>query len=128
MEWSRWDNSLIRAIIAPAGAFISMVRISNRNVYYKSIRSQNARMNVTQDDDYVNLEVLPDPLSSSATFQHTQSAASSMWTVNHNLGFPPNVRAYSSGGREMIAEVIHNGLNQSLIYFDSPANGFAVCS
>lgn len=128
MDWNRWSSSLIQGIKAPAGALISMVRIADRNVYYKSIRSENSRLSISQDEDYVTLEVLPDPLSSPSAFQHSQPVASEEWTINHNLGFPPGVRVYSDGGREMLAEVIHNGPNQSLVYFDSPASGFAVCS
>lgn len=51
-----------------------------------------------------------------------------VWILNHNLGFRPGVRTYSAGGREMIGEVVHTGVNQALIYFDNPAAGFAVCT
>lgn len=128
MDWARWSSSLIQGIKAPTSAFISLVRIADRNVYYKSLRSENDRLNITQDDDYVSLEVLPDPLGAASAFQHMQPSPATVWTINHNLGFPPSVRAYSPGGREMLAEVLHSNLNQSLVYFDSPAGGFAVCS
>jgi hypothetical protein len=128
MEWIRWTSSFLQGIETPAAGLISLVRISNRNAYYKSLRSENSRLVITQDEDFVSLEVLPEVGSESPSFQHMQPIASDTWTINHNLGFPPSVRAYSSGGREMLAEVIHNGLNQTLVYFDSPASGFAVCS
>lgn len=61
-------------------------------------------------------------------YQHNQNTPLLQWTVNHNMGYRPNVRAYSIGGREMLAEVVHAHVNQCLVYFDSPTAGFAVCS
>lgn len=63
-----------------------------------------------------------------SSFKHTQSAASAAWTVNHNLGFNPSVRAYSVGGREMVGEIVHTSLYQAIVYFDGPVAGYAVCS
>lgn len=62
------------------------------------------------------------------SYQHTQSIASAEWIVAHNLGFRPNVQAYSVGGMQMLAEVIHIDLNQARVYFDSPVAGYAICS
>lgn len=59
---------------------------------------------------------------------HTQDVPMVTWTVNHNLGFRPNINLYSAGGREMMAEVLHTSLNQTLVYFDNPTAGSAVCS
>lgn len=70
----------------------------------------------------------PPGVSSNASFQHTQAAASDTWTVNHNLGFRPAVSILSVGGREMWAEVIHTSVNQFIAYFDAPTSGIAICS
>ena len=69
-----------------------------------------------------------DPGDGASTFEHIQAAADSTWTVNHNLGFRPSVTVLSTGGLEMLAEVLHTSLNQALVYFDTPMAGVAVCS
>lgn len=66
--------------------------------------------------------------SAGSSFKHTQSAASAAWTVIHDLGFNPSVRAYSVGGREMLGEIVHVSLYQAIVYFDSAVAGYAVCS
>jgi hypothetical protein len=63
-----------------------------------------------------------------ARYEHSFPDAQTVWTLNHNLGFRPGVRAYSNGGREMLGEVVHTSLNQTLVYFDDAAAGFAVCT
>lgn len=68
------------------------------------------------------------PGISSGVFQHTQSAPLSLWNVNHNLGYRPNVGLYSSGGLLMLAEVLHLSTNQTQIFFDQPTSGYAVFS
>ena len=69
----------------------------------------------------------PGPAGSSVQFVHTQSAPASTWSVNHNLGFRPDVTVYSLGGRETIADVLHLNDNQVEIYFAAPAAGAARC-
>lgn len=61
-------------------------------------------------------------------YEHVQAAPSSVWTVNHNLGFRPNAKALSVGGVEMMAEVVHISANQLQILFDEPRSGLVVCS
>ena len=61
-------------------------------------------------------------------FLHTQSQDSDTWTVNHNLGYLPNVSVLSLGGLTLWAEIIHTSQNQLLVYFDEPTAGQVVCS
>lgn len=63
-----------------------------------------------------------------SAYQHTQNSASSAWTVNHNLGYRPNVALTTLGGAEMWAEVLHVSANQVLVTFDNPTTGLALCS
>ena len=63
-----------------------------------------------------------------ARYEHTQSTAQTVWTVNHNFGYRPLVQALSVGGMQLLVEVLHSGQNQSLIFFDLPTAGLAVCS
>lgn len=51
-----------------------------------------------------------------------------VWIINHNMGFRPSVRTYGPGGREMVGEVVHTGINQAVVYFDGAVSGTAVCS
>lgn len=62
------------------------------------------------------------------SFQHDQASALATWTVNHNLGYRPNISIYSTGGVEVEAEVVHISNNQIQVLFDSPFAGYAVCS
>lgn len=64
----------------------------------------------------------------SATFTHSQSSASSTWTVSHNLGYRPDVSITSLGGILVDAEVNHLSNNQLQIIFDIPFSGYARCT
>ncbi len=68
------------------------------------------------------------PGGSSGKYQHTQNVAVPVWAVAHNLGWRPNIRAYTPGGREMLAEIVHSSTGLAYVYFDSATAGFAVCS
>lgn len=68
------------------------------------------------------------PGDGSYRYQHVQSVAATTWTVNHNLGSRPNVGVYSSGGVEVVAEVVHASDNQVLVYFDAAFAGLAICT
>jgi len=71
-----------------------------------------------------------DPAAGTGTgaYRYIQDAPAAVWIINHNLGLQPNVRTYSAGGREMLAEIVHTSANQTYVYFDSPVSGYAVCS
>jgi hypothetical protein len=61
----------------------------------------------------------------SLSFNFTQSSPSSTWTINHNLGYKPNVDVYDSGSQQVQAEVSHSSVNQTVILFTVPTAGFA---
>jgi hypothetical protein len=62
-----------------------------------------------------------------ARYTHTQSAASALWTVNHNLGFiPSSVSVRTVGGVEVEAGVTHISINQLNIEFAVPFAGTAL--
>lgn len=64
--------------------------------------------------------------SGATTYQHTQSSASSLWTVNHNLGrWPCAVTVLSAGGVEVAAQVNHVSINQLTVTFAAPFAGVA---
>lgn len=61
-------------------------------------------------------------------YTHTQTTASALWTVNHNLGFKPNVQLLSTGGVVLEADVVHASDNHCLVYFAVAVTGSARCS
>lgn len=61
-------------------------------------------------------------------YQHTQAVASDVWTINHNLGFRPNITLTTTGGLEVWGELLHTGTNQAIATFDTPLAGLALCS
>lgn len=61
-------------------------------------------------------------------YTHTQSTPATTWTVNHNFGFIPQIVAFSAGSVVMpLVAVANPTLNQSIIAFNTPTSGFAVC-
>jgi hypothetical protein len=60
-------------------------------------------------------------------FEHIQNTPATTWTINHNLGYYPDIHVYSSGGSEVTAEIVHVSANQALIYFSAPTTGRARC-
>lgn len=67
-------------------------------------------------------------LAGGATFhEHVQSAAATLWTINHNLGREPTVSVKTTGGAEVEADVVHISANQVRIQFSQPLAGRAYC-
>lgn len=63
------------------------------------------------------------------TFVHTQSSASSSWTVTHNLGFyPGGVSVVDSGENVVIGDIIHVSSDAFTINFSSAFSGKAYIS
>jgi hypothetical protein len=63
-----------------------------------------------------------------AFYLHTQASASASWTINHNLGFQPNVSIKNAGGVEVECEVVHTSNNQCVAYANTAFSGTARCS
>lgn len=59
------------------------------------------------------------------TYVHTQSSASSSWTITHNLGRRPGVTIVDSGGNVQIGEVLYNSDNQITVSFAAAFGGYA---
>lgn len=130
---------------------LSDLTTSNKSSIVDSINELDAKSNAVQsqidglEDDLGNLNLLGTADRSSlvnsinevlsiansaagSVYTHVQSAPASPWTVNHNLGYRPAVSVFSVGGKEVIVEIIHASVNQTLIYFDSPMPGSATFS
>ncbi|MCE7868903.1 hypothetical protein DYH09_00850 [bacterium CPR1] len=63
--------------------------------------------------------------TSGAGYIHTQAVAASTWIINHNLGYKPAVAVVTVGGAELLAEVLHTSINQTVIYLASAYAGSA---
>jgi hypothetical protein len=62
------------------------------------------------------------------SYTHTQSTASSTWTIAHNLGFSPAVSVVDSGGNHVIGDVNYVSVNVLTVSFSAPFGGLAYLS
>lgn len=67
-------------------------------------------------------------LSSDKNYVHTQTAASAIWTVNHNLGKYCSVTVVDSGGNIIVGNVEYVNTNKLFIRFSSAVSGRAYCN
>lgn len=65
------------------------------------------------------------PGASGAGYVHTQNLPDTTWTINHNLGFWPNVYVLDTNGDECEGDVGNVSLNQVVINFSAPFAGVA---
>ncbi|HEY9817645.1 MAG TPA: hypothetical protein V6D20_17840 [Candidatus Obscuribacterales bacterium] len=63
-----------------------------------------------------------------AYYVHIQSVASSMWTINHNLGGRRNVEVLNEGEITSLARVEHVNENQVIVSFSRARSGRAIIS
>jgi hypothetical protein len=60
-----------------------------------------------------------------STYVHSQSSASSTWTISHSLGRKPSVTIVDSGGNVQIGEVLYNSDDQITVSFAAAFSGYA---
>lgn len=70
----------------------------------------------------------PSDIPPLVSFQHTQSAAATTWTIAHNLNFFPNVTVIDSGGNMVEANVTYTNNANLTITFSSAISGVAYLS
>jgi hypothetical protein len=61
-------------------------------------------------------------------YEHSQGSASTIWTINHNLGYRPNVTLLTVGGVAFEGAITHTSNNQAVASFATPVAGSAICS
>jgi len=59
------------------------------------------------------------------SYTHTQSAASSTWTITHNLNFRPSVNVFDSAGTMIEGAVTHINSNTLTVVFSATISGTA---
>jgi hypothetical protein len=60
------------------------------------------------------------------SYNHVQSSAASVWTINHNLGRPVSTVVFSPGGAQVLAGVLNTSVNQTTVTFTNPETGSAL--
>lgn len=61
-------------------------------------------------------------------YHHQQGASSAVWTIEHGLGFYPNVTTMDSGGSVIEGELQHVSKNHLRVTFSAPISGNAYLS
>lgn len=61
-------------------------------------------------------------------YEHNQTAVSSVWTINHDLGYNPNVTIVDSGGSVIEAELWYNNFNSLEVRLSHGMSGKAYLS
>ena len=64
----------------------------------------------------------------SASYQHVQNAVSATWSIQHDLGFHPNVTVQDSGGTTWEGDITQVDINNLVIRFGSAFAGTAYLS
>jgi hypothetical protein len=57
---------------------------------------------------------------------HTQSVASAIWTITHNLGKYPSVRIKDGTGHQIIGDIVDVSINELTIEFTTTQSGIAI--
>ena len=63
-----------------------------------------------------------------AQFSYQQTIASTIWTINHNLGFVPNVTTVNNAGQEIVGVVTTLSASVAVIEFSDALTGYAYLS
>ena len=66
-----------------------------------------------------------EPGLSGAGYVHTQPLPEAVWTIDHNLGFWPNIYVYDTNGDECEGNVDNVSLNRTVITFSASFAGIA---
>jgi len=68
------------------------------------------------------------PVIDAVSFSFSQPTPAITWTVNHNLGFRPNLTVFDTGGNIVEGEVAHINENRLTITFSTATSGAAYLS
>ncbi len=78
---------------------------------------------------YVNIVETSNQIVSSNSYVHTQSSASNIWTINHNLRRATAVAVFDAGRNLILCDVAHNeSFTVTTITLSSATSGTAVLS
>ena len=82
---------------------------------------------IIQDNVTTVVVSAPGPQGNAAQifYTHTQAVASSVWTINHNLGGQPTAVVLDSAGTQCEGTFSYPTINQMIITFTAPFTGTA---
>lgn len=63
---------------------------------------------------------------SGETLVYTQATPSSLWIINHNLGYKPIVNVFNNNNEEVSVKVTHTSLNQFRVTSETNFLGYAL--
>lgn len=93
---------------------------NNPNYYFFTLNYHNGNGSLTLDNYFIVAMYSQD-----ATYRHSQSSASTQWTVNHNLNKFPSVTVTLSTGQQGIADINYTDKNNLTINFSAAKSGYA---
>lgn len=128
-EFSIFVENPITLEIDPFDSNSSPTISVNTEIIVLEVQTSNTISLQLQSEPFTTIQGPPGPQGpsgSSVGYTHIQSVASTVWTVNHNLGFVPSVSVQSAGGVEVEASIQHTSNNQFLVYFESEYMGKAI--
>lgn len=80
-----------------------------------------------QDEETFDVELANDVIidTTDKNYFYTQSTASDVWEITHNLNKYPSVTIIDSSGNEVIGDVEYNSINQVTLTFAGAFKGTA---
>ena len=113
--WQPWSDQDYNLIRSP----------SSNNLLEETDIGEGAYKQITQPT-YTAPDSQPKPLEYiCSTYVHKQTFSSTVWVINHNLGFRPSVELLDSGNQEIEGSVSHPSVNQTLILLNPATSGLA---
>lgn len=100
------------------------VVIPSNNVVEIPVGDLTSYIQVNIDGCIVNLKVT----TNNDNYTHTQSTSSSLWVINHNLGYNPIVAAQDPNGVNIEGTITYLSLNTLTIQFSRSISGTAYLS
>lgn len=70
----------------------------------------------------------PPGINQPISFIYTQPTPANVWTINHNLGFNPNITVQDSAGSTVEGDINYVSINQVIITFSGAFSGVAYLS
>lgn len=74
------------------------------------------------------INVNPNITINGGSYQYYIPTPADVWTINHNLGFVPNVLTTDVGGNEISGEVVEATISKIVIHFSQSVSGYAYLS
>lgn len=106
------------------------VNITNDDVASVEVQDENTAIVVENTENVVIVQEGGPQGASGAELEdkhyvHTQNAASTSWTITHNLGKMPSVEVVDTGDNIVVGEIEYLSLNQVRVTFGAAFTGKA---